>query len=78
MKGTTITDGIDWSAPTMTVEQACRALGIGRSNGYRAIERKEIPSLRIGGRIVVPTAALKRLLQLDALIAGETTEDQDK
>ncbi len=64
-EGTTTTKRVDWSAPTMTAEEAFRILGIGRSNGYRAIGRKEIPHLRIGGRIVVPTAALRRLLELD-------------
>jgi hypothetical protein len=44
---------------------AGRALGLGRSSTYASAERREIPTLRIGGRVVVPTAALRRMLQLD-------------
>lgn len=51
--------------PTMTVEEAAKALGIGRSAAYAATQRGEIPSIRIGRRVVVPTAAIRRLLLLD-------------
>ena len=44
---------------------AGKALGLGRSSTYAAAHRGEIPVLRIGGRVVVPTAALRRMLQLD-------------
>lgn len=49
----------------MTVVEAGRALGLGRSASYEAVARGEIPSLRVRGRIVVPTAALRRMLMLD-------------
>ena len=52
--------------PTVSVEEASRILGIGRSLAYHAIATGEIPSIRIGQRIFVPTAALRRMLQLDA------------
>ena len=47
-----------------TVEEAARVLGISRSFAYEAIQRGEIPSMRIGRRILVPNfrAALKRFL----------------
>jgi excisionase family DNA binding protein len=48
---------------TMSVTEAARALGIGKTSAYSAIERGEIPSVRIGGRILVPRAALARLLE---------------
>ncbi len=51
--------------PTLTVEEAGRFLGLGRSASYEAVRRGEIPSLRLGRRRVVPTAALRRLLALD-------------
>ncbi len=44
---------------------AGQALGLGRSATYAAAERGEIPTIRVGGRILVPTAALRRLLHLD-------------
>jgi hypothetical protein len=51
---------------TVTVEIAGKAFGIGRAAAYDACKRGDIPSLRIGGRIAVPTAALRKMLGLDA------------
>jgi hypothetical protein len=51
--------------PWMPVEEAGAALGLGRSSSYEAARRGDLPTLRIGRRLVVPTAALRRLLQLD-------------
>ena len=48
--------------PTITVDEAAAALGIGRATAYEAVRRGEIPSIRLGRRIVVPTAAIVRLL----------------
>jgi excisionase family DNA binding protein len=45
-----------------TVEEAARLLGISRSFAYEAVQRGEIPSMRIGRRILVPKVALERLL----------------
>lgn len=44
-----------------------QALGIGRSTTYAAAERGDlpVPVIRIGRRLVSPTAALRRVLQLD-------------
>jgi excisionase family DNA binding protein len=51
---------------TLTVEEVSDALGISRASAYEGVRSGEIPSIRVGRRIVVPTAALRRLLQLDA------------
>jgi excisionase family DNA binding protein len=59
------TESVDWSAPTQTVETTGTLLGIGRSSAYKAVAAGEIPHLRIGSRIVVPTSAIKRMLGLD-------------
>jgi excisionase family DNA binding protein len=45
-----------------TVEEAAQLLGISRSFAYEAVERGEIPSMRIGRRILVPKIALERFL----------------
>lgn len=45
-----------------TVEEAAQLLGISRSFAYEAVQRGDIPSMRIGRRILVPKAALQRLL----------------
>lgn len=39
---------------TLTVEEAAALLGISRNSAYEAVRRGEIPSVRIGGRIVIP------------------------
>ncbi|MGA8756456.1 MAG: helix-turn-helix domain-containing protein [Stellaceae bacterium] len=41
---------------------AARLLGLGRNSTYDAIARGEIPSIKIGSRILVPIEGLKRML----------------
>jgi excisionase family DNA binding protein len=43
---------------TLTVAQAAEVIGIGRSSAYEAVRTEEIPSIRIGTRIRIPTARL--------------------
>lgn len=38
----------------LSVEEVARLLGIGRNGAYEAIQRGEIPHLRIGRRIMIP------------------------
>jgi excisionase family DNA binding protein len=40
--------------------------GSGRTATYDAVRRGEIPSIKIGRKLVIPTAAVRRLLELDA------------
>lgn len=47
---------------TVTVPEAAKLLGISRNAAYEGVKRKEIPSVKIGARIVVPKAALDRML----------------
>jgi excisionase family DNA binding protein len=47
---------------TYTVEEAAKLLGIGRNAAYEACSREEIVTIKIGKRILVPKAALDRLL----------------
>ncbi len=47
---------------TYSVPEAATVLGIGRSAAYEAARTGEIPTIRIGKRILVPVAALERLL----------------
>jgi excisionase family DNA binding protein len=48
--------------PTLSVEQAGKLLGLSRSSAYRAVERGELPTLRLAGRLHVPTARLLVML----------------
>lgn len=47
---------------TYDVEEAGRLLGLGRGASYEAAKRGEIPTIRIGRRLLVPKAALDRML----------------
>lgn len=45
-----------------TVPEVAKALGMSRSTAYELVAKGEIPSLRIGTRLVVPVKALDELL----------------
>lgn len=47
---------------TVTVLEAAKALGVGKSLAYDAIASGEIPSIRIGRRIVISRAWLETRL----------------
>ncbi len=47
---------------TLTVDETAKCLGIGRNSAYEAIAKGEIPVVKIGKRLLVPKAALERLL----------------
>lgn len=51
--------------PTISVPMAGKVLGIGRDHAYLSVQRGEIPSMRVGRRIIIPTAALIRAFNLD-------------
>jgi len=42
---------------TLTVEEAAELLGISRTLAYELVTRRELPSVRLGRRIVVPRRA---------------------
>jgi excisionase family DNA binding protein len=44
---------------TMTVSEAAAVLGISRALAYELVARDEIPAIRLGHRIVVPTKRLE-------------------
>jgi excisionase family DNA binding protein len=47
---------------TMSVPEAGRLLGISRNSAYAAAARGELPTIRIGHKLLVPKAALERML----------------
>ena len=53
---------MDTDRLTLTVEEAARLLGISRALGYELVARGQLPSVRLGRRIVVPRRALDALL----------------
>lgn len=48
--------------PVVTVPEAGRWFGLGRSASYAAAERGELPTIAIGRRLVVPVAKTLALL----------------
>jgi hypothetical protein len=53
------------SAPTVSVPVAGSLFGLGDDASYRAGQAGDLPTIRVGGRVRVPTAALRRMLGLD-------------
>ena len=53
------------SKPTTTVPLAGKALGLSRNSSYEAAIRGEIYVLTFGKKKLVPTAWLKKQLQID-------------
>ena len=51
---------------TYTVHEVARILGIGRNTAYEACNEGEIPTIRVGGRILIPRAAIDNLLSRGA------------
>jgi excisionase family DNA binding protein len=47
------------AALVYTVKQACKALQISEKPLYRALKRGDIPSVRIGGKILIGRERLK-------------------
>jgi excisionase family DNA binding protein len=47
---------------TISVPEAGRRLGIGRNTAYEAARQGQIPTIRIGRRVVVPVAAFEAML----------------
>ncbi|MEN6371756.1 MAG: helix-turn-helix domain-containing protein [Armatimonadota bacterium] len=46
----------------LRVEEVARIIGRGKTSTYAAINRGEIPSVKIGGMRMVPKPALERML----------------
>lgn len=46
-----------------TVDEAAEKLSISRPSAFRGIKSGEIPHIRIGRRILVPVAALDKMLE---------------
>lgn len=53
---------------------AAGLLGIGRSLAYAMAQRRELPTIRLGGRLVVPVPALLAMLGDPAHLIGAQAE----
>lgn len=59
---------------TYSVEEVATVLGISRAFAYEAVQRGDIPHLRIGRRILIPRSALQRLVDSPSLTSAEPRE----
>lgn len=50
--------------PTLSVEETAQIMHLSRVSAYNGVKSGEIPSIRVGRRILVPTAALLEMLGL--------------
>jgi len=48
---------------TLTVSETAKILGLGRNSAYEAVARGEIPVVKVGKRLLVPKAALEKMLR---------------
>ena len=47
---------------TVTVEEAAQLLGIGRQSAYQAARTGELPTIKLGRRLLVPRAQFEAML----------------
>lgn len=47
---------------TYSVEEGAELLGISRNSAYEAVRKGEIPTVRLGRRILIPRSRLEALL----------------
>jgi hypothetical protein len=52
--------------PTVTVEDAGRVLRLSRNSAYEAVRRGDLQSIRMGRRLLVVTAPLRKMLQIES------------
>lgn len=53
---------------TLSIAEVAEVLGISRNHVYMLVRTEELPSLRLGRRIVVPSAALAQLVKDHSVI----------
>jgi hypothetical protein len=52
--------------PWLSIPDAGAVFGLSRAASYQAAQRGEIPTIRLGKRLLVPTAKLRAMLGLGA------------
>jgi hypothetical protein len=50
---------------SVSVEIAAKALGVSVASAHSAIRAGQLPAIKVGGRHVIPTAGLRKLLLLE-------------
>ena len=57
---------------TVKVRDAAKILGVSAGTAYESIRRGQLPAIRLGKRLVVPVAALERMLSDAGQVEGGT------
>jgi len=52
----------------LTVDECAKILAISRPSAYQGIATGEIPHIRIGRRILIPTRAIEKLLEISSRV----------
>ena len=60
----------------LTIEEAGKVLGLGRGSSYQATARGDIPTIRIGRRLLVPIKGLELLLEQGSFRRGKSNPIQ--
>ena len=60
----------------LTVEEAGKVLGLGRASSYQAAARGDIPTIRIGRKLLVPIRGLELLLEQGSFRRGKSNPIQ--
>lgn len=63
---------------TITVGEAAEMLGISRTSAYLCARRQEIPTVRLGRRVLVPVARFMAMLEADpALLESDDARERE-
>lgn len=67
------------TVPSMlTVAESSQLLGISLRSAYRAAESGQLPTMRLGRRVFVPTRRLLSMLGMDARDLASALQDNDQ
>ncbi len=60
----------------VSVPEAARLPGVGKTFGWEMVRSGDMPSIKLGRRVLVPRAALERLISIEKSV--ETLPETDK
>jgi excisionase family DNA binding protein len=55
-------DEREFQRATYTIAEAAKKLGIGKNSAYEAAKRGDIPVVKVGKRLLVPSVAFDQML----------------
>lgn len=73
--------GIETNAPApraVRVEQAARAIGLGRTTLYGLIASGQIRTLKVGGRRLVPLRAIDEFIERESRKCAEQEKEEEE